>query len=235
MVAAVVWIAPFSRQEPHVALIKVGSTYTVDGTDFPTDFSQSATLDQTTKLINGEQLKLSETIRPAGSNAEWLEFNFTSANGRPLAGNLQALWGVKISDLTFTRPVACDKGFILWTEKGTPFSITPIGTPATGFAVIPNPINPAAGPVFALPAAIFPTRGDLVIPIEYGVGFGTYTSQLTPHGVNPLSADGFHLALHFTGENFPLGFRPSPPRKHKIRDAEGYFSVAAGNPTRALD
>lgn len=126
-------------------------------------------------------------------------------------------------------------GKACWTEKGTPFAITPIGTPQNGFAVIPNPINPAAGPVFSLPLVTFPTRGDLVIPIAYSVGFATYTGQLTHHGVNPLTADGFHLALHLKGENFPLGFRPSPPRMHKMRDAEGSFSVAAGNPTWRLD
>ena len=232
VIFAAVGLALFFGRDAGAGLIQVGSAYTVTGTDFPTDFSQSVTLDQTTKAINSGQLYLTETITPDGSNAEWVEFNFLrgpNAPSRGLAGNLNSFWSVEISNLLFNQPVNFDQGFIDWTRDGAAFpSITSIGPANYGFAVEPNPINPGRGSVFSLPSVILPTRADAFTPLDVSVAFSTYMNELSNHGVDPAGADGFDYALHFTGTNFPIGFRHSD-LSSTVQDLHGYVVAEAGN------
>src|SRR5262245_1704977 len=83
----------WTGQTARARLILAGGTYTVAGTNFVTNYSQNVTVaDGVTQSVNSGQLNLKLTVVPDGPNAEWDVFQFSTTNGGPLAGNLNAAW-----------------------------------------------------------------------------------------------------------------------------------------------
>jgi hypothetical protein len=200
--------------EVQAGLIPPGGTYTVTGTNFPGNFGpETVTLDQTAKAIEGGLLTLSETITPTGPNAAWIQFNFASSSGGPLAADLNSNWQVVLDDIPFSQEVLFDNAFIYWTANGTAFSpITPFGDVTE---IAPDPIDPSVGPVFFLPAASGEFTSLLV-----NADVNPY-SFLGNVGVDPLAANDFHFAIHVTGV-------PAPPSWILFAIGSGLFGLVLG-------
>jgi len=179
------------------AIIVPGSTYSVVATNFP---GGSGTVIATEGAsTNVEGLTLTDTITPAGANAEWIEFNFVNPTGGLLAGNVNANWGITINGLQATAPALFDNFFLYWTANGTAFS--PINT----FGGIIsngnlNPLNPALGPVY-FGNAFTPGPAETVFNNLF-VSVSPY-SFINAGGNNDLTANDFHYAFHFTLANPP--------------------------------
>ena len=97
------------QADPVFAL---GSTFTVTGTNFPTDFGPTpATLGSATTL-NGGQLTLSETFTPISSTSEWVQFDFATTSGSPLGGNPSANFRLTINDIQTNEPAVLANAFV---------------------------------------------------------------------------------------------------------------------------
>ena len=178
-------------QTAHAGIVDVGESYEIVGINFPTDFSETVTFNETLKTINGGQLTVTETITPDGPDAEWVEFTFTRVGGGPLAENLNSPWRVDIESIP-SSPSFVDNFFAYWTVNGT--AVDPLTSPAGFPPANPNPIDPDRGPVF------------------YGAGFapsGPFTqwqwffagdpySGFSATGIDTNTANDFHLAYHLT-------------------------------------
>lgn len=172
-------------------LFQLGSSFSVSGINFPNDFGpETVTLGQTTTISSG-RLALSETVVPDGPNAAWAIFNFSTTDGGPLAGDFGSLWGISINDVRMTHFVNIDDAFMYWTENGNAFS--PLDLWGNVTKIGPNPIDPQLGPVFFLPASGTGTSLDGHISV-------TPYDFLFSVGIDLITADGFHFAVHVTSD-----------------------------------
>ena len=81
----------------------IGSSYQLDFTNFPVDSSTTATLDLTTKTVN-TNLTVTEQIFQDGPNSQWIDFNFKTIDGGPLASNLNSNWQININGVEVAPP-----------------------------------------------------------------------------------------------------------------------------------
>jgi hypothetical protein len=187
--AATVLITLVVAPSAHGDFIQLGGTYTVRGTNFPTNFSQSVTVSTAPTLINSGQLLHTVTVFPDGPDAEWVDFSFSRVGGGPLAGNINANWSFNIDNVPLTQTVEWDRAIIWFTVNGT--AVSPI-SPFAGFQnVIPNPINPALGPVYS--QTFTPSR--IVNDIDEFAFVNPY-SFISAGGMNPNTVNDLHVAVH---------------------------------------
>jgi hypothetical protein len=183
-------------QTVHAGIIQPGSTYTVTGTNFVTNYSQNVTVDGATHSVDNGLLQLTLTTVPDGPNAEWDVFSFTTTGGGPLASNLNANWQLDLTGLTFSEPVFFTGFFAQWTVDGS--AVSPI-SPFGGIDNInPNPTGIVPGPVYGglFASSLASTSFDLPNLI-----FVNPYSFVSSGGINPDTANGFQAGLHFTLEN----------------------------------
>jgi hypothetical protein len=126
-VSLVAWAAQ-GRADPVFAL---GSTFSVSGTNFPTDFAATTATLGTPTTING--LQVSETITPASATQSWMVFSFTNSSG-PVIGNPALNFSMDIAGVQTTGPAILSSPFAFFTHDGTPFG--PL-TAGSGFGVEP--------------------------------------------------------------------------------------------------
>src|ERR1700735_1174902 len=81
----------------------VGSSYQLDFINFPVTSSTTATLDLTTKVVNTD-LTVGEQIFQDGPSSQWIDFNFKTIDGGPLASNLNANWQININGVDVAAP-----------------------------------------------------------------------------------------------------------------------------------
>jgi PEP-CTERM motif len=175
------------QADPVFAL---GSTFTVRGANFPTDFGPtSATLGSATTL-NGGQLTLSETFTPISSTSEWVQFDFATTSGGPLGGDLNTLFGLRIDGIQTNGPAVLTDLFVYFTANGTPFS--PL-TAASGFGVETNPIT-GSFPVLDF-VGFAPGLPDQSFFVSL---FSDPYDFLSDLGINPSTANDLHFAAEFT-------------------------------------
>jgi hypothetical protein len=173
----------------HADFVHIGSKFSVDNTNFIDSFSQSVTFDGTGQntAIDGGKLLINEQVFATGPGGAWVEFNFTTVNGGPLAGNLNANWQAEIEDVHFTTPLVVDDHFCYFTANGVPFSnLVGNGT----FNVGTNPIT-GTGEVLEFGATPTPpktTEGFFVFADPY--------TFIQTHNINPETANGFSMAFH---------------------------------------
>jgi hypothetical protein len=198
LIAAAVCLASLcAGPAARASLIKVGGTFTVSATNFTTDYSQTAVVGVPT-LVSGGSVLLNEIINPDGMGGEWDEFIFTTVGGGPLAGNVNSFWNVNLLGVPTTQPALWDAASTYWTVNGT--AVSPISPFAGGgFSVVhPNPIDPARGPVFGAGAN---DRGLLEGPATSfdatPFAFLSPYSFVSAGGVDPNTANGLHLIMHF--------------------------------------
>lgn len=185
--ATAIVVAPSAR----AGVFKIGGTYSVTGTDFPTDFGpQNVTLDGTTKLINAGQLALSETITPVSPTSAFILFNFSTVSGGPIASDASAEWSLSIDNVPINGSGVLSNPFVYFTANGTPFA--PL-TPASGFDVTTNPIT-GSGPVL-----------DFVgfEPVTVTGSFDPYVFSnpymfLSAVGVNPSETNDVHFGAEIS-------------------------------------
>jgi hypothetical protein len=193
--APVVLASLCAGQAAGSPIIQVGGTFTVSGTNFTTDYSQTAVVGVPT-LVSGGSVLLTETINPDGAGGEWDEFIFTTVNGGPLAGNINAFWNINFSGIPTTETALWDEAFAYWTVNGKAVSpISPFGSGA--FSVVrPNPIDPSRGPVFGAAGKGLiegPSSSFDATPFAF---ISPY-SFVSAGGVDPNTANGLHLGFHF--------------------------------------
>jgi hypothetical protein len=177
------------------SFLQPGSTFTVSGTNFTSNFSQTATVGTPTLIDNG-QIMMSESINPAAGGGEWDVFTFSTVNRGPLAGNINGFWNVEFSGVTTSKPAIWDNAFIAWTVNGQ--AVSPINPFAGGSLgeVNPNPINPALGPVFGAGSPVLiegPATSFDATPFVFASPY----SLIANGGVDPSTANGLELAYHF--------------------------------------
>jgi|SRR5271165_6939582 hypothetical protein len=171
-----------------------GSTYHLDFVNFPDTFSADVTLDQTTKSLDNGNLLLSETIVPVNPDVQWLEFNFRTPNGRPLANNLNALWQVSVTGLQLSQPANFTSVFSYWSLNGTPVSPIQNFGELTG-AGATNPIDPAQSPVY-FNSGFSADHGN---PASFTpLAFSNPYNFIFLGGMNPATDNDFHFGVQFT-------------------------------------
>jgi hypothetical protein len=200
-VACVAFVALLcTGQTAWAGLIQAGGSYTVTGTNFVTNYSQNVTVDAQTHLVDSGLVNLTLTVVPDGPNAEWDVFRFTTTNGGPLAGNLNALWRLDMTNIPFNQAVAFDGFFAQWNVNGTAVSpIFPFGGGALR-VVHTNPTNIVPGPVYGgtVSGPIVPPGTTLNLP---NLIFVSPYSFVSAGGIDPNTANGFIAGLHFTAVN----------------------------------
>jgi hypothetical protein len=185
----------WSDQTARAGLLQVGGTFTVQGTNFTTNYSQTATVGVPT-LVSNNQVLLTETINPTAGGGEWDDFSFTTVNGGPLAGNINAFWRLQFFGIPTTQSAIWDNAYIYWTVNGQ--AVDPIHPFAGGsFGIVnPNPIDPSLGPVFGAGSPVLiegPTTSFDATPFAF---LSPY-SFVSAGGVDPSTANGLHIGFHF--------------------------------------
>jgi hypothetical protein len=167
----------------------------VQGTNFTTNYSQTATVGVPTLVSNG-QILMSETINPTAGGGEWDDFSFTTVNGGPLAGDINAFWELEFFGIPTTEQAIWDNAYIYWTVDGQAVDpITPFGGGALG-EVNPNPIDSNLGPVFGAGSNVLiegPTTSFDATPFLFVSPY----SFVSAGGVDPSTANGLHVGFHF--------------------------------------
>lgn len=186
-------IGAISSSNAVAQIVSVGSTYNIGGTNFPTNFGpETVTLDLTPKLINGGQLRVTETVFPTAGGGAWLDVYFERVSGGSLAGNINGAWDFYLNHLIMTQSAIFDGAYKYWTVNGA--AVNPI-FPFGGFTTIgPHPVNPAIGPVYLSSPNFGPfTQLDFTT-----LSFISPYSLISNGGMNPNTANGFHHGFHFS-------------------------------------
>jgi len=116
----------------------VGGTVSLNGTNAPNNFSQTATVTLGTIPIDGGVLNLTTSIVNEAGGAEWLILHYATANGSPIVGNTNASW--QLQALVPLAAPANSLGFYLdWSSNGT------LLTPTNSFGSASPGTNPVTG------------------------------------------------------------------------------------------
>ena len=192
-----VCLASLMGQTAQAGLFDVSSNFTVTGTNFPTDFSESVAVSSLPTLINSGKLSLRTTVFADGPNAEWVDFSYSTTNGGPLASNLNGNWDVEQGNLHMTQPTLFDGIYQYWTIDGV--AVNPIHPFGGGSLsnVTPNPVNPLIGPVYSLS---FAPIGPLTLFGNIGIFSDPY-SFISAGGIDPTKANDFHYGVHLSAAN----------------------------------
>jgi hypothetical protein len=189
-VAAALLLAGGAARQARAGVVQTGGTYTLNNINFVDNFSTSVTLDGTgvNKPIDNGQLFINEQIFPTGPNGAWVQFNFSTANGGPLAGNLNAHWETDIGSIPFTTPVVYDGFFSYFSVNGVPFSNILAGD----FTDVET--NPVTGVGQVLGTAVTPSSPLTSLSVyEF---FDPYSILQSQNNIDPMTANGFSLAVH---------------------------------------
>jgi hypothetical protein len=195
-------------------LFQPSTSFTISGTNFVDDYSQTIPLAAGTYSVDSGQLSLTLSLIPVDSTHEWMQLAFSTVSGGPVAGNINADWDYGDSGVQFTEPWRFMNFFSYWTVNGVAVSgITPFGGGAFG-GVEPNPLNPALGEVFSIGATQFYPSGpnptftsDLTQPV-FDLGYVNPYSFVALGNV-PTSANGLVWAAEFEGAQ-PFTSTPEP-------------------------
>lgn len=175
------------------ALVQVGGTYRVSGTNFPVSFGLTdVPLDAATHSLAGGSLSIQSEIVNIDVNSEWFVITFFTPDGSAIAGNLNAYWDMWIRDVPFAEPAKYGAAFYQFTIDG-------VGHPDIvsfpGGVLFPpdgsNPINAALGPGYG---GLADPPAD---PFDMTLVINPY-SQLSTSvagGVDPSEFNGFRVAF----------------------------------------
>jgi hypothetical protein len=189
--ASVVGLPAPSYADPVFA---IGSTFTVTGANFPTDFAATNATLGTSTTLNGGQLTLGESFTPISATQEWVVFNFAGVNANgaptPVIGNTAVNWSMAISGFQTTGPAVLSNPFVYFTDNGAPDE--PL-TALSGFGVESNPIT---GSFDVLDFNGFSPGGPAS---TFGLNiFSNPASFLNNVGVDPTTANDFHFGALLT-------------------------------------
>jgi hypothetical protein len=178
-----------SAERARADFVQIGSTFNVENTNFVDTFSQSVTFSGTgtNTSIDGGKLLINEQVFPTGPGGAWIVFNFATASGGLLAGNVNANWQAEIENVQFATSLVVDDHFCYFSVNGDPFSNLVGGD---GFTVETNPVT-GTGEVLEFgntPGSPKTSEGFFVFADPYTV--------IEIHNLNPDTANGFTMAFH---------------------------------------
>lgn len=181
----------------RAALVATGGTYQVSGTNFPVNFGPTnVTFDNTVHSLAGGQLNLQAQTTAASPTSEWVQFNFSTANGASIAGNVNGFWDFKISNIPYSQPVNFKALFYQWTINGQAIANVQnwLGGVVYNDGVNPpgtNPINASQGPGFGGVAT------TVTPPFDPSLFMNPYNliSTSAVGGVDPNQVNGFRIAM----------------------------------------
>jgi hypothetical protein len=169
-----------------------GSFFTLVGTNTPDGFTGGVMLNPGMTFVDNGRVSLIQTIYTVGGGAQWLDLYFQTVGGGPLASAFSSGWGMQANGIQTSTPEYTIGLYLYFTSNGLAFNpISPL--PNSNLGVEPNPINPSLGPVYG-------TTYNYLGPytsFNFSVGYTPY-SALANGGINPNTANGFHMALEVT-------------------------------------
>jgi hypothetical protein len=168
-------------------IFKVGSTFTLIGTNFPNDFTQTVTLNPGTTLIDGGILSLTQSIVDQ-NGGEWLVLDFQTTDGGDIAGSQNAHWEIDENNVHLVKSSIWTQRYFDWGTDGVLANPTSLITPEPGLAIATNPIT-GSGDVFLRTITVGPFKF-----LDYGV-FLTPFSSLGKSGIDPTDVNEFQNGL----------------------------------------
>jgi hypothetical protein len=174
-----------------------GSSVNVTVNDDPNggSFSGTVAVSSTPTLFDGGLLQLKTTITPVNSLDSWIQFDVSTPNGTPIAGNPNASWGITISNIQTNLPTALAAFFTYWSQGGVPYSnISQFGSYPP---VEPDPLNPSIS-----------VYGESIPPPYTFTTTQTLFAQVSPYsfiesGGNSVQADGWSIAGQYSAVPVP--------------------------------
>ncbi|MCW6510345.1 hypothetical protein [Lichenifustis flavocetrariae] len=151
------------------------------------------TLTPGTTALDGGAVNLTLSIVPAGGGSEWLVFDYTTANGGPLA-SYNANWTINQVGLDAAVPVNFIAAFSKFSVNGT--AQTPSYSFFGGYSVEADPVPGGTGMGLGV--------GGFVAPLGSGPlgGLGAFInpwgSYLSSAGIDPNAVNGYEQALEFS-------------------------------------
>ena len=168
------------------------SSHGCKGQNAPDNFNEDVTLAPGSTTIDNGQLMLTQTIYNAVCARGELDLNFQTVGGGLLANDLGGLWEMQANGIQLSAPEFITGFYLYFTLNGTAFN--PINqAPGYNLPVEPNPIDPALGPVFG---TTYQNLGPFSV-VDGNVSSGPYNG-LSTEGVDPNTANGFHMAIMMT-------------------------------------
>lgn len=171
---------------------------TIIGTNFFDNYSQLVPLTTAPTAVDNGQLTVTATVYPdpTDPNSQWVDFNFQSVNGGPLASDPNALWQVYLANVPLIMPGSYTGLQYYWTANGT---AAPNITPISGLnPVVPNLINQSLGLAYG---ATFQGGNPLNL-FNVSAALSGYAAALQQGNMNPATINGFHIAARATGGAF---------------------------------
>ncbi len=170
----------------------IGSSFSVSGTNSPTNFNDSVTVLPGTSTLDGGLLSLTQTIVVNG-NSDWLNLNF-EANRGLLASNLAAAWEIDVEGVQLSSPAYLTGIMVYWTVNRAPAE--PIHPFLVFSPVGPNPLSPSGQEAYVRSFAISP-GSPLYSSIGEFASISRYNA-ISEGGMNPSTVNGFDLAIRIT-------------------------------------
>jgi hypothetical protein len=170
----------------------LGSTFNVNGQDFPGNFSgATATLGGAAGALDSTGLTISETFTPVSPTQEWVVFNFgVTANHTTIIGSGSANFAMSITGVHTNGPAVLSQPFAYFTHSGTAYS--PLHA-TSGFGTESNPIS---GSFPVLDFAGF-TPGAAATSFGLDI-FSNPASFLSAAGIDVTTANDFHFGALLT-------------------------------------
>jgi hypothetical protein len=155
---------------------------------------QAVTLDQTSKLVDGGLVRLTETLTPTPADGgEWFLLNFQTVSGGPLAANQNSTFDFYFNHLLMNQPALEDQLFFYWNVSGA--AVNPL-VPFGGInRVAPNPLDALLGPTYDF--LVSPPFGPSTEFDYTSLAFVSPYSFVSAGGINPNTANGFVYGAHF--------------------------------------
>lgn len=170
-------------------IFKVGSAFTLIGTNFPNNFTQTVTLNPGTTLIDGGTLSFTQSIVDQ-NGGEWLVFDFQTTDGANVAGNQNAHWEIEENNIRLVKFSNWTERYFDWGTNGVlanPTTIPP-SFAEPGLSLATNPIT-GSGTVFLRTVTISDT-----IFLDYDVTVTPFSS-LSMTGIDPTDVNEFQNGL----------------------------------------
>jgi hypothetical protein len=165
-----------------------GYDYQIILFNVPVDAVTNVTFDQTEKTVSSN-LTVKETIIPSGPNSWWVQLDFQTIDGGPLATDIDGSWSISVDSLKTTGQSFVDAIYLYWSANGTPASSL---LPLPGYTLEPIPSNPGAGDAYVVKS---PPVGPLPT-IQFGADLDEYGPTLIGLGMDPQLINGFHFGIH---------------------------------------
>jgi hypothetical protein len=121
-------------------IFKIGSSFTLVGTNFPNDFTQTVILNPGTTLIDDGMLSLAQSIVDK-NGGEWLVFDFQTTDGADVAGNQNAHWEIDENNIRLVKRSNWTETYFDWGTDGVLANPTTNPFPEPGLRLGTNPIT----------------------------------------------------------------------------------------------